>query len=62
MDSAQPMTIPVPRPRHPLADRGRPVPVAVVILVGVLAWTGWSDEQILALIAVLIGAVAGDRP
>jgi hypothetical protein len=62
VDSAHSMTVAATRPGHPLADRGRPVPIAVIILIGVLAWMGWTDEQIVTLTAVLIGAAAGNRP
>ena len=51
---------PAQRPRHPLAEGRRPVPVAIVILVGVLAALGWSAEQLVTLLAVLlpVGAAA----
>lgn len=53
MVSAHSLIYPVPRPGHPLADTSSPKLAAVIILVIVLAAMGWSEEQILALLAVL---------
>ncbi|WP_194893549.1 hypothetical protein [Catenulispora pinisilvae] len=53
MGSVRPLIYPVPRPGHPLADASSPKLAAVIILVIVLAAMGWSEEQVLALLAVL---------
>jgi len=60
MDHPFPFLTPAGRPGHPLAEVRRPVPVAIVILVGVLAALGWSAEQLVTLLAVLlpVGAAA----
>lgn len=48
-----------PRPVHPLHGAGRKsVPVAVVILIGWLAHLGWSAQQIVPVLAVLVPATA----
>jgi len=48
-----------PRPQHPLGGRRATVPIAVVILIIVLACLGWAEPQISELLAVLLptGAV-----
>lgn len=54
MDVAQSLIYPGPRPGHPLAGAGRPPKlVAVLVLVIVLAMMGWTEEQVLTLLAVL---------
>ena len=45
-------------PEHPLAGSLRRPGSAVVILVAVLALIGWTEEQILALLAVLVAAAS----
>ncbi len=48
-----------PRPVHPLRGAGRRnVPVAVTILIGWLAYLGWSAEQIVPVLTVLAPAAA----
>lgn len=54
MDFVHPLIYPVRRPGHLLAEASQiPKLVAVVILVIVLTTMGWTEEQILALLAVL---------
>lgn len=54
MVSARSLSRPPQGPGHPLADAGRsPKLIAVIILVVVLAAMGWSEEQVLALLAIL---------
>lgn len=63
MDVAQSLIYPGPRPEHPLAEAGRSVKlVAVIVLVIVLTMIGWTEEQILALLAVLfpLAVVGGE--
>ena len=49
-----------PRPTHPLHGRRRKsIPVVVIILIGWLAHLGWSAEQIVPVLAVLMPAAAG---
>lgn len=49
---------------HPLAGLRRPVPSAIVVLIGVLVLIGWTAEQVVTLVAVLLpaGGVADARP
>lgn len=53
----RPLTVAGPRSSHPLAP-GRPDRIVVLVLVGILALVGWSAEQIIALLAMLVPASA----
>ena len=52
--SARHLSAVSPRPRHPLADQRRRIPVTVVVLIGVLIRTGWGAEQVTAVLAVVL--------
>lgn len=52
-------SVPGPRPQHPLADaRRHGAPIAVIILIGWLSRIGWTAEQVVALLLVLLPGVA----
>ncbi len=57
------LTIAGPLPDHPLRGAGhRAVPIAVVILIGWLAYLGWPGAEIVPLVALLVpAAAAGGR-
>jgi len=52
-------SVPGPRPQHPLAGaRSHGTPIAVIILIGWLSRVGWTAEQVIALLLVLLPGAA----